>query len=189
MEIQRVGDLDHRLLIDQSQPSPKPGNISLPHISNDLTARISPPNSLSHSVLRSAWLILNQARASSSSWRALSTKEFQKMIASSFQRATDIDANPEPSPARLAANRANAQLSTGPKTDQGKAAVRLNAVKTGLTGQTVFLPSDDAALYQAQILAYEKQFNPSAPKNARSSNPSPTSAGVLIVSPASKWLS
>jgi hypothetical protein len=57
-----------------------------------------------------------------------------------------------PSPARLTANQANAHLSTGPKTKPGKAAVRLNAVKTGLTGQTVFLPWDDAALYQGDII-------------------------------------
>jgi hypothetical protein len=70
----------------------------------------------------------------------------------------------EPSPARLAANRANAQRSTGPKTEHGKSAVRLNAVKIGLTGQTVFLPWDDAALYQAHVLAYEKQFQPIGPE-------------------------
>ena len=44
------------------------------------------------------------------------------------------------SPARLAANQANAQLSTGPRTPEGKAKVSLNAVKTALTGQTVLLP-------------------------------------------------
>jgi hypothetical protein len=75
-----------------------------------------------------------------------------------------IETGGETSPARLAANRANAQLSTGPKTEPGKAAVRLNAVKTGLTGQTVFLPWDDAALYQAHILSYEKQFQPVGPE-------------------------
>ncbi|MBV9938821.1 MAG: hypothetical protein JO150_09975 [Acidobacteriaceae bacterium] len=38
---------------------------------------------------------------------------------------------------RLAANRANAQWSTGPQTPEGKAKSSLNAVKTGLTGRTV----------------------------------------------------
>jgi hypothetical protein len=37
----------------------------------------------------------------------------------------------------------NAQLSTGPRSAEGKA-VSMNAVKTGLTGRTVLLPSDDA---------------------------------------------
>ncbi len=39
-----------------------------------------------------------------------------------------------PSPARLAANRANAQLSCGPKTPEGKAAVSQNRCRHGLTG-------------------------------------------------------
>ena len=45
------------------------------------------------------------------------------------------------------ANRRNALKSTGPKTPEGKAAVRLNAVKHGLLSQDVLLPGeDDAAL-------------------------------------------
>jgi hypothetical protein len=68
------------------------------------------------------------------------------------------------SAARLAANRENAQKSCGPKTEAGKAAVSLNAVKTGLTGHTVLLPSDDAARYQSHILAYEKEFQPVGPE-------------------------
>src|SRR4051812_41110289 len=43
---------------------------------------------------------------------------------------------------RLAANRANARRST----EAGKATSSLNAVKTGLTGRTVLLPHEDAAL-------------------------------------------
>jgi hypothetical protein len=70
----------------------------------------------------------------------------------------------ETSAARLAANRENALKSCGPKTDAGKAAVSLNAVKTGLTGHTVLLPSDDAVRYQAHILAYEKEFQPVGPE-------------------------
>jgi hypothetical protein len=69
-----------------------------------------------------------------------------------------------PSSARLAANRANSLLSTGPRTAAGKATVALNAVKTGLTGRTVVLPSDDAAQYQALVLAYEKEFQPVGPE-------------------------
>ena len=64
------------------------------------------------------------------------------------------------SPARLAANRANAALSTGPRTEAGKAAVSRNAVKSGLTGCTVMLPSEDAEQYRAHIVAYEKEFQP-----------------------------
>ncbi|MBV9158212.1 MAG: hypothetical protein JO097_18245, partial [Acidobacteriaceae bacterium] len=64
------------------------------------------------------------------------------------------------SPAQLAANRANAQFSTGPKTETGKAKSSLNAVKTGLTGRTVLLPSDDAAEYERLLHAYEKELAP-----------------------------
>jgi hypothetical protein len=62
--------------------------------------------------------------------------------------------------ARLEANRANSQCSTGPRTPQGKAISSLNAVKTGLTGRTVVLPSDDAAAYQQHVAAYEKEYKP-----------------------------
>jgi hypothetical protein len=65
---------------------------------------------------------------------------------------------------RIEANRANAQLSTGPRTEEGKAKVSLNAVKTALTGCTVVLPSDDAALYHAHIAAYQKEFQPVGPE-------------------------
>jgi len=64
------------------------------------------------------------------------------------------------SAAQLAANRANAQHSTGPKTEQGKTTASLNAVKTALTGRTVLLPTDDAAEYERFLRAYEKEFKP-----------------------------
>ena len=46
---------------------------------------------------------------------------------------------------RLAANRANAQLSTGPRTVAGKAISSLNAVKTGLCGRAVLLADEEEA--------------------------------------------
>ena len=64
------------------------------------------------------------------------------------------------SAAQLAANRANAQLSTGPKTPEGKTTASLNAVKTALTGRTVLLPSDDAAEYERHIRAYQDELKP-----------------------------
>jgi len=70
------------------------------------------------------------------------------------------------STAQLAANRANALFSSGPRTAEGKAKVSLNAVKTGLTGHTVLLPSDDAAHYQDHLLAYQKEFEPSGPQES-----------------------
>jgi len=71
-----------------------------------------------------------------------------------------MSAAPVLSERRLAANRANAQLSTGPTTPEGKAKSSLNAVKTGLTGRTVLLPSDDAEAYEAHLLRYVDRFAP-----------------------------
>jgi hypothetical protein len=68
--------------------------------------------------------------------------------------------NPQSENRRLAANRANAQLSTGPTTSEGKAKSSLNAVKTGLTGRTVLLPSEDVALYQAHVERFQQEFQP-----------------------------
>jgi hypothetical protein len=49
------------------------------------------------------------------------------------------------SPKQERANRRNSQKSTGPKTQEGKAAVHLNAVKHGLLSQEVLLPDEDGA--------------------------------------------
>ncbi|MBV9301322.1 MAG: hypothetical protein JOY62_17105 [Acidobacteriaceae bacterium] len=62
--------------------------------------------------------------------------------------------------AQIEANRANSHLSTGPKTPEGKAKSSLNAVKTGLTGRTVLLPSDDAAAYQKHVQRFFDQYKP-----------------------------
>ena len=72
-----------------------------------------------------------------------------------------MDSTPQPiSEAQLAANRANAQLSSGPKTPTGKATSSLNAVKTGLTSRAILLHSDDVAEYQRHIAAYQDEFHP-----------------------------
>jgi hypothetical protein len=68
--------------------------------------------------------------------------------------------------ARLAANQANAQLSTGPKTKEGKAKSRLNAVKTGLTGRTVLLPTDDVPIYEKHIQEFVDEYQPLGPREA-----------------------
>jgi len=75
----------------------------------------------------------------------------------SIRRAAERKARKE---ARRAANQANAQLSTGPKTEEGKRKSSLNAIKTALTGATVLLPSDDVAEYQRHLAAYESEFQP-----------------------------
>ncbi len=67
-----------------------------------------------------------------------------------------------PTQAQLDANRANAQLSTGPTSETGKATSSLNAVKTGLTGRTILLPGDDAAAYEAHIAEFTRRHQPAA---------------------------
>ncbi len=64
------------------------------------------------------------------------------------------------SDAQFAANRANAQKSTGPTSTEGKARSSMNAVKTGLTGQTVLLPTDDAIAYQAHLDRHFHRYSP-----------------------------
>ena len=50
---------------------------------------------------------------------------------------------------QIAANRRNALKSTGPSTDEGKARSRCNAVRHGLTAETVIAGLEDAEDYQA----------------------------------------
>lgn len=49
---------------------------------------------------------------------------------------------------RASINRQNAEHSTGPRTDSGKQRSSLNALRHGLTGQTIVLPSEDLAAYK-----------------------------------------
>jgi hypothetical protein len=77
---------------------------------------------------------------------------------------------PEPSSttnisaAQLAANRANAQLSHGPTSSEGRKKVSQNALKTGLTGEQVLLPTDDAARYESLVAEYQAHFQPVGPE-------------------------
>jgi len=64
------------------------------------------------------------------------------------------------SPARLAANRANAAKSTGPRTPEGKARSRENARKHGLTGEGVVLPDEDAAVVAERFAVLQEEFAP-----------------------------
>ena len=63
-------------------------------------------------------------------------------------------------PAQILANRANAQKSTGPRSAEGKAASRFNALKHGLDAQSAILPGEDPADYQALADAYDADFHP-----------------------------
>ena len=48
---------------------------------------------------------------------------------------------------RIEANRNNAQLSTGPRTPEGKERSARNAVRHGLTSAAAFLPNEDPEAY------------------------------------------
>ena len=69
--------------------------------------------------------------------------------------------------ARLAANRENAQKSTGPRTDEGKAKTRFNSVKHGLTGATIFFTNPaDASRYATHAADYQCLYQPLGPEES-----------------------
>ena len=61
---------------------------------------------------------------------------------------------------RSAVNKANAQHSTGPRTAAGKQRSSLNALRHGLTGQTVVLPTEDQSAYQRHSHAFLDEYRP-----------------------------
>ena len=66
-------------------------------------------------------------------------------------------------PAQIAANRANALKSTGPRSASGKAASRFNALKHSLDAESLILPGEDPAEYQALADAYRDSHQPQSP--------------------------
>jgi hypothetical protein len=67
------------------------------------------------------------------------------------------------SEARLAANRKNALLSSGPKTDEGKAISRRNGLKHGLSGEGVVVAEADAAEIERRVEELENDMKPMSP--------------------------
>src|SRR5687768_7098102 len=62
--------------------------------------------------------------------------------------------------ARALANRANAQASTGPRSQEAKESVRFNAVAHGLTSKTVVLPHESVEEYQQILQGFVASYNP-----------------------------
>ncbi|HEX4749315.1 MAG TPA: hypothetical protein VH302_07200 [Bryobacteraceae bacterium] len=62
--------------------------------------------------------------------------------------------------AQIEANCRNAELSPGPTSPAGKATCSKNALKTGLTGRTILLPSDDADAYANHCANFRVRFEP-----------------------------
>ena len=69
---------------------------------------------------------------------------------------------PPTSSRKIAANRANARKSTGPKSSEGKRAVRNNALKHGMysTTNSVVLPIDDPRVFHAVYCQWRRLFTP-----------------------------
>lgn len=65
-----------------------------------------------------------------------------------------------PTDAQIEASRANGALSEGPRTPEGRAKSSLNALKHGLTAQTVVLPTEDPIEFEELVLALEEEFDP-----------------------------
>jgi hypothetical protein len=65
-----------------------------------------------------------------------------------------------PSEKRVEANRRNAQLSTGPITDDGKRTIRGNAVKHGLAGKGIALPKEMEAAVAVKVEAFVEALKP-----------------------------
>jgi hypothetical protein len=67
---------------------------------------------------------------------------------------------------QIAANQANAQLSTGPKTETGKAASSQNSWKHGLFGAFRVLDAESQIQYQDLLQSLQFEYNPATPTEA-----------------------
>jgi hypothetical protein len=64
---------------------------------------------------------------------------------------------------RAGVNQANAQHSTGPRTDAGKQRSALNALSHGLTARSAVLPSEDPAAYEQHCRQFRDEHQPATP--------------------------
>src|SRR5436190_2029264 len=64
---------------------------------------------------------------------------------------------------QIDANRLNAQKSTGPSTPEGRAAVHLNSLKYGLYAETLILPGEDPAAFEALLDRFDAEYEPATP--------------------------
>ena len=69
-------------------------------------------------------------------------------------------------PAQIAANQANAQKSTGPRSLEGKSASRFNALKHGIDAASLVIPGEDPADYEALAAHYYREFRPESPSES-----------------------
>ena len=69
-------------------------------------------------------------------------------------------------PAQIAANRANALKSTGPRSAEGKSASRFNALKHGMDAASIVIPGEDPAEYEALAAHYLDEYHPQSPSES-----------------------
>ncbi len=69
--------------------------------------------------------------------------------------------------AQVTANRANAHLSTGPRSVEGKAASSRNSLKLGLNAHSLIIPGEDPAVLEQLAAEYEQEFAPAGPLEAQ----------------------
>jgi hypothetical protein len=97
---------------------------------------------------------------------------------------------------RAEINRQNAQKSTGPKTEAGKATARLNGLKNGTRAVTIDLGAsaglslvagEDPAAYREMTAEYQLALGPDQPRRSpTSSSASSTPSGACFATCASK---
>ena len=65
---------------------------------------------------------------------------------------------------QIEANRRNAQNSTGPRTQRGKAVSRFNALKTGIDARSLVIPGENPHVLESLTVEYYDRFQPAAPE-------------------------
>ena len=71
-----------------------------------------------------------------------------------------------PTENQIEANRRNAQLCTGPRTEEGKLRSSQNALKTGIYSKAEVLITESLEAHQELIVAFYEEFAPATPQEA-----------------------
>ncbi len=69
-------------------------------------------------------------------------------------------------PAQIQANRLNAQKSTGPRSAEGKAASRFNALQHGRDAESLIIPGEDAGALSGLVSEYYEEFHSVGPRES-----------------------
>jgi hypothetical protein len=67
-------------------------------------------------------------------------------------------------PKQNEANRQNAQNSTGPRSTEGKAASRFNALKSGIDAKSQVIPGEDPDQLEVLVAEYQERFSTATPE-------------------------